>query len=122
MLIRVNLLKMHRFMPSVPSGAGLPFTFEPAKEQSTLGSFMGSIRRRAGFTDVTEAVLEIVEPRPSSALELGQLGDDDGKRQSIASILGIQAGFAGWNARVVEAGRVQTGFKIAKMKITKMAS
>ena len=47
---------MHRFMPSVPSGAGLPFTFEPAKEQSTLGSFMGSIRRRAGFTDVAEAV------------------------------------------------------------------
>ena len=49
-------MKTHRFMPSVPSGAGLPFTFEPAKEQSTLGSFMGSIRRRAGFTDVTEAV------------------------------------------------------------------
>lgn len=45
--------KLHRFMPGVPSGAGLPFTFEPIKEQSTLGAFMGTIRRRAGLNDVT---------------------------------------------------------------------
>lgn len=47
-------MKMHRFMPGVPSGSGLPFTFQPAKEQSTLGSLMGTIRRRAGFNDAKE--------------------------------------------------------------------
>ena len=36
--------------------------------------------------------LKIVEPRPSTALELGQLGDDATKRQSIASILSLAPG------------------------------
>ena len=57
--------------------------------------------------------LEIVEARPSSALELGQLGDDEEKKRSIASITSIAPGFAGWTARVVGGGRVRTGFTFA---------
>ena len=65
--------------------------------------------------EVAEVVtLEIVEPRPSSALELGQVGDDDGKKQSIASILSLAPGFSGWTARVVVPGRVNAGYQIAK--------
>merc|ERR1719231_783112 len=56
--------------------------------------------------------LEIVEPRPATALELGQLGDDDGKRQSLTSMLSLAPGFSGWKARVVVSGRVGGGFKI----------
>ena len=58
--------------------------------------------------------LEIVEARPSSALELGQMGDDDAKKQSVASILGLSTGFAGWTAKVVAGGRVRVGYEIAK--------
>lgn len=58
--------------------------------------------------------LEVVEPRPATALELGQIGDDESARAGIASILGIQSGFAGWTARVVTAGRVQVRDSIAK--------
>ena len=58
--------------------------------------------------------LEIVEPRPSSALELGQLGDDADKKRSITSLLSISPGFAGWTARVVVSGRVRSGCKISK--------
>ena len=61
--------------------------------------------------------LEIVEPRPASALDLGQLGDDDGARQGLVSILGIQSGFAGWTARVVGAGRVRPSCTIAKVNV-----
>ena len=61
--------------------------------------------------------LEVVEPRPLSTLELGQLGDDQGARAGVASILGIQSGFAGWTARVVTAGRVQAGFSIVKRPV-----
>jgi len=58
--------------------------------------------------------LEIVGPEPSSALELGQLGDDDAKRQSIAEMLSFSSGFSGWSARVVVAGRVRAGFLVSK--------
>ena len=58
--------------------------------------------------------LEIVEPRQSSALNLGQLGDDESKKQSIASITSLAPGFAGWAARVALTGRVSAGFKIVK--------
>lgn len=57
---------------------------------------------------------EIVEPRSSTALVLDQLGDDDSKRQSIATLLSQFTGFSGWTARVLVAGRVSAGFKIAK--------
>ena len=57
--------------------------------------------------------LQIIEHRTPEALELGQLGDDDGKKQSILSF-GSIAGFSGWTARVVTGGRVRSGFKIAK--------
>jgi len=70
----------------------------------------------SGSADDADAVtLEIVEPSPSSALELDQLGDDDDKRRSIASIVSLAPGFSGWTARVVGAGRVRAGFKIAKL-------
>jgi len=49
-------MKVHRFVPNLPGSSGVPFTFDPAKEKSTLGSIMGSIRRKAGFQDITEAV------------------------------------------------------------------
>ena len=49
-------MKMHRFMPGVPSGSGLPFTFDPIKEQGTLGALMGTIRRRAGLVDSPGAI------------------------------------------------------------------
>jgi len=58
--------------------------------------------------------LEIVEPRPSSRVELGQLGDDEAKKKSIAGILSLAPGFSGWTARVVLPGTVRAGFKIAK--------
>ena len=58
--------------------------------------------------------LEIVEPRPMSAVELGQLGDDAAARQSTATMLSIAPGFSGWSARVVAGGRVTTGYTIAK--------
>ncbi|KAL1495932.1 hypothetical protein AB1Y20_014574 [Prymnesium parvum] len=67
--------------------------------------------------DADAVSLKIIEPRPSSALELGQLGDDEGKRQSILSLSALAPGFSGWNARVVVAGRVRAGFKIAKRNI-----
>ena len=65
--------------------------------------------------------LEIVEARPSSAVELGQLGDDESKRQSIASMLSLAPGFSGWTARVTAAGRVQAGFKISKRSVAAVA-
>ena len=58
--------------------------------------------------------LEIIEPRPSSALELDQLGDDESTKRGIASILSLGPGFSGWSARVVTAGRVAVGYQIAK--------
>ena len=71
------------------------------------------------ISDATDAdadvvALEIVEPRPASAVELGQLGEDAAARQSIASMVSLAPGFSGWTARVVAAGQVQAGFKIAK--------
>ena len=64
--------------------------------------------------DADVVTLKIVEARSSSEVELGQMGDDEAKKQSIASILGIQSGFSGWSAQVVTPGRVQAGFKITK--------
>lgn len=64
--------------------------------------------------DADAVTLEILEPRAASALERGQLGDDEGKRRSIAGILAMAPGFSGWTARVVAAGRVCAGFQIAK--------
>ena len=58
--------------------------------------------------------LDIVEHRPSSALDLSQLGEDDSTRQSITAFLELAVGFTGWSARVARGGRVQAGFKIAK--------
>jgi hypothetical protein len=58
--------------------------------------------------------MEVVEERDSSSVELGQLGDDDAKRQSITSLLSLSPGLAGWVARVVVPGRVCADFKIAK--------
>ena len=49
-------MKIHRFVPNLPGSSGVPFTFDAAKEQSTLGSLMGSIRRKAGFHDVAESI------------------------------------------------------------------
>ena len=57
------------------------------------------------------------EPRPATALDLGQLGDDEGARQGLVSILGIQSGFAGWTARVIGAGRVRSSCTIAKVNV-----
>ena len=57
--------------------------------------------------------LEIIEARPASALELGQC-DDAAKKQSIATMMAMAPGFSGWSAKVLEAGRVRTGFKIAR--------
>tara|TARA_B110001452_G_scaffold119655_1_gene99286 strand:- start:281 stop:925 length:645 start_codon:yes stop_codon:yes gene_type:complete len=69
----------------------------------------------ADSEDGADAVtLQIVEHRAPAALDLGQLGDDDGKRTSVLSIGGLAPGFSGWTARVVTAGRVRSGFKIAK--------
>ena len=71
----------------------------------------------AGTADGTKdevVTLEIIEARSSSALELGQLGDDEDKKRSIESITSIAPGFSGWTARVVAAGRVRAGFTIAK--------
>jgi hypothetical protein len=66
--------------------------------------------------DGGEAVrLEIVAARPSSAMELGQLGDDQSKRQSIAAIGGLAPGCSGWQAKVVGAGRVRAGFDIVQL-------
>ena len=59
-------------------------------------------------------VLEIVEARTSSELELAQLGDDEDKRQSITSTLSLAPGFSGWTAKVLQGGPVQAGFQIAK--------
>jgi hypothetical protein len=64
--------------------------------------------------DAESVTLEIVEHRPSSELELGQLADDDAKRQSIASLLSISSGFSGWTAKVGVGGRVRAGFKFTK--------
>lgn len=58
--------------------------------------------------------LEILEPRPAHSLNLDQLGDDDSQRKSITSMLSMASGFCGWTARVKIAGRVRSGFKIAK--------
>jgi len=58
--------------------------------------------------------LEIVAQGEASALELGQLGDDDKRKASITMMLGLSTGFAGWTAKVVAAGRVRIGFTIAK--------
>ena len=69
---------------------------------------------REGRIAIPDPTLEIVEPRPSTELELGQLGDDDATRQSIASICSLASGFSGWTARVIAAGQVRTGFSIAK--------
>lgn len=65
-----------------------------------------------GSADVVS--LHIVGARQSSELELGQLGDDDAKRQSIASIASLASGFSGWTARVASGGRVSAGFQISK--------
>ena len=67
-------------------------------------------------TDGHLVVLKIVEPRPSSALELSQLGDDIAKKQSIASLSSLAPGFSGWNAQVVMEGRIRSGFKISKLE------
>jgi len=68
--------------------------------------------------DATEGAdaltLEIVAQGEASALELGQLGDDDKRKASITMMLGLSTGFAGWTAKVVAAGRVRIGFTIAK--------
>jgi hypothetical protein len=50
----------------------------------------------------------------ASAVELSQLGDDEGKKRSISNILTIQSGFSGWTARIATAGRARVGFKISK--------
>jgi len=55
--------------------------------------------------------LEIVDQRPSSALELA---DNDDTMRNVASLLSLAAGFAGWTARVTVAGQVRAGFEIAK--------
>jgi len=65
--------------------------------------------------------LEIVEQRKESELELDQLGDDNAKRQSISSLLGLSPGLSGWTARVVVAGRVRADFKIAKLPCSYVA-
>ena len=62
----------------------------------------------------TLLAMEIVEARPSSALDLAQLGADDEKRRGIASLASVAPGLSGWTARVVVPGRARTGFKIAK--------
>ena len=50
----------------------------------------------------------------SSSLDLGQLGDDEKRKGSIAAMLSLSTGFSGWTAKVVAPGRVRTGFTIAK--------
>lgn len=62
-------IKIHHFLPNVPGNSGMPFTFEPAKEQTTLGSFMGSIRRRAGFSEAPECVKAMGKLDPRLARE-----------------------------------------------------
>jgi len=62
----------------------------------------------------TLLAMEIVEARPSSALDLAQLGADDEKRRGIASLVSVAPGLSGWTARVVMPGRARTGVKIAK--------
>ena len=52
----------------------------------------------------------------TSALELGQIGDDDGAKNKIASFLSLAVGFTGWTANVVVAGRVRTGDSIVKLR------
>ena len=81
-------------------------TFEISPQAGTLPG--------DGATDIV--TLEVVEARASSALELSQLGDDDAKKQSVASFLSLAPGFAGWAARVVGPGRVAAGFSITKRK------
>ena len=61
--------------------------------------------------------LEIVEARPTSELELGQLGDDEAQKQSISSFLSMANGFSGWTAKVVTPGQVGVGYKIAKQNV-----
>ena len=61
--------------------------------------------------------LEIVEPRGVSSLELGQLGEDEKARRSVAGIISLNPGFSGWMARVVSPGQVRAGFKIAKRAV-----
>ena len=58
--------------------------------------------------------VEIVEARPASALELGELGDDEGKRQSLRGILSMANGMSGWTVRIAAPGRVRAGFAISK--------
>jgi len=65
--------------------------------------------------DAGVVTLEVFDPRRPPALELGQLGDDDAKRQSVVGILSIQAGFCGWMARIADAGQVKSGSNIAKL-------
>jgi len=60
--------------------------------------------------------LQVIETRPASEVELGQLGDDEGKRQSITSLVSLAAGFSGWTARVLVPGRVRAGFRITKVE------
>ena len=67
-----------------------------------------------GEDGASALTLKIVEPRLASAVELSQLGDDEGKKRSISNILTIQSGFSGWTARIATAGRARVGFKISK--------
>jgi len=75
-------------------------------------------RTRACLTKacLTKARLTTLLPyyRTAQGLDLGQLGDDDTRKLSIASMLGLSAGFSGWTARVVAAGEAQKGYTIAK--------
>jgi hypothetical protein len=58
--------------------------------------------------------LQVVETRPPSEVELGQLGDDQDKRNSISSLVSLAAGFSGWKARILNPGHVRAGFIITK--------
>jgi|EP00908_Phaeocystis_cordata_P007334 hypothetical protein len=86
--------------------SGLLFDDFKAEDTFEIGSAEDSAE-----ADVVK--LEIIEARPASALELGQC-DDAAKKQSIATMMAMAPGFSGWSAKVLEAGRVRTGFKIAR--------
>jgi len=86
-------------------------------EGMLFDDFMAEDTFEIASPDVDDAVvtLEIIGARETSELELVQLGDDEGARRSITSLLSIAPGFSGWSARVAgPGGRVRAGSKIAK--------